>query len=305
MPQDRERRTESAGAGLLAAEPPLEIREILFPTDLSPAADRAFDHAALLSGALGARLAVLHVVEWPRARVEAFPGLAADEALRRVTRDARERLELQAGALTAPHEIQVERGGRAEDVLLARIQSARPDLVVMATHGREGLSHFFIGSVTEKVLERGGCPVLCVREPQHGRATPYRRLLVGTDLGEGSRRAFPLTRLLATAFGAQVLAVHVVPTPRVSTLSGVPEVVEAIPDEAAVRRFVAADFEGVALEVRIPAGRPWDALVDTAFEERADLIVVAAHRGDGGGQLLAGSHTERVVRHAPCPVLVL
>lgn len=305
MPQDHERHTDSAAAGLLAAEQPVEIREILFPTDLSHAADRAFDHAALISNALGARLTLLHVVEWPRARADAFPGLASEEALRRVSRDARERLDLQASELVVPPEIKVRCGGRAEEALLAQIQSARPDLVVMATHGREGLSHFFIGSVTERILEQGGCPVLCVREPQHGRAAPYRRLLVGTDLTELSRRAFPLTRLLAAAFGAQVLVVHVVSTPRVSALSGIPEVVEALPDESAVRDFAEPEFPGVDLAARVPAGRPWDALVDTAYEDRADLVVVAARRDDGGGELLAGSHTERVVRHAPCPVLVL
>lgn len=37
------------------------------------------------------------------------------------------------------------------------------DLIVMATHGRTGISHFFVGSVAERVVRESGCPVLTIR----------------------------------------------------------------------------------------------------------------------------------------------
>jgi universal stress protein A len=43
------------------------------------------------------------------------------------------------------------------------------DLIVMSTHGRTGLSHMLLGSVTEKVVARAPCPVLAI--PSHGRST--------------------------------------------------------------------------------------------------------------------------------------
>jgi nucleotide-binding universal stress UspA family protein len=41
------------------------------------------------------------------------------------------------------------------------------DLIVMGTHGRSGLVHVLLGSVTEKVVRKAPCPVLTVRHPEH------------------------------------------------------------------------------------------------------------------------------------------
>ena len=79
------------------------------------------------------------------------------------------------------------------------MRGTTPDLVVMATHGRDGLAQLFLGSVTETVMRLGRCPVLGVREPQHGVALPFRRILVPTDLSPALRRPFALGALLARA----------------------------------------------------------------------------------------------------------
>jgi universal stress protein A len=47
--------------------------------------------------------------------------------------------------------------------ILQAAADARIDLIVMATHGRKGLSHFFIGSVAEQVVREATCPVLTIR----------------------------------------------------------------------------------------------------------------------------------------------
>ena len=41
------------------------------------------------------------------------------------------------------------------------------DLIVLATHGRRGLKHFLMGSVSEKVVRTAGCPVMVLREKSH------------------------------------------------------------------------------------------------------------------------------------------
>ena len=108
----------------------------------------------------------------------------------------------------------------------------------MATHGRDGLAHLFLGSVTEMAIQHGRSPVLCVREPAHGVALPYRRILVPTDLSEASRRAFPLAAQLARAFDAEVVGVHVAGFPPGHSLAGVYEAVAAMPSAAAGFFFV-------------------------------------------------------------------
>jgi nucleotide-binding universal stress UspA family protein len=185
--------------------PPPAVREIVFASDLSPASDRAFDHARLLAEGFGAHLVLYHVLEGGLA--DAGPREA--EVNHRVERAAREHLERRAQRAGVPTDIRVERAASAWPSLTAFLLEARPDLLVMGTHGRKGVAHFILGSVAEQVLQHTRIPTLCVREPEHGVARPYRRILVPTDLSPASRRAFPMAAAFARAFGAEILALHV------------------------------------------------------------------------------------------------
>ena len=62
---------------------------------------------------------------------------------------------------------------------------------------------------------------------------------------------------------------------------------------------------GVQAEGIVISGRPWQGVVDHAKEAETDLIVVSTHGYTGLKHVLLGSVTEKIVRHAPCPVLVV
>ena len=103
-----------------------------------------------------------------------------------------------------------------------------------------------------------------------------------------------------------VLALHVAPPPALESLSGVPDFVErAIPSEQELAAFVAPVFPDLKLTARVQLGSAWDVIVEAARLERADLIVMCTHGHDSLADRLLGSHTERVIGHAPCPVLVV
>jgi nucleotide-binding universal stress UspA family protein len=279
------------------------IRKILFPSDLSAGSDRALDHARFLAEHFRARLTLYHVVEGTP-RHGASPSDPAGEPWRRAAKQACDHLDRHSNDLTIPTEVIVEQGPSAAQALVAHIRNSRPDLTVMSTHGREGLSHLLIGSVTDTVVQHGRCPVLCVREPEHGVALPYRRILVPTDLSEDSRRAFPLAALLARSFRAEVVALHVADVKAPRQLHGMSYAMEASPSEAAVGHFFDTDFRDVKVVLRVLLGSAWDHIVSTARNERVDLIVMSTHRHDSLADRIVGSHVESVVRHAPCPVLI-
>jgi len=293
----------AAGLPWNVASLPAGIRHVLFPSDLSPASDRALDHARFLALRFGARLTLYHVVEAASAHGDGPPG-PVDEAWRRAAERVQAHLDCLAGRLPTEVDIVVERAPVPHEALVAHTLKTRPDLVVMATHGREGLAHLVAGSVTEAVLQRGSRPVLCVREPEHGVALPYRRILVPTDLLPESRRAFPLAALLARAFESEVLALHVAQVAAPPSLVGVAQAVEGSPSEGAVARFFERDFRDVRVTPRVLLGCAWASIVETARAERVDLIVLSTHGHDSLSDRLLGSHAERVVRHAPCPVLM-
>ncbi len=276
------------------------LRTILCPSDLTPGSDRAFDHARVLAESLGARLTLYHAIETSQLR----PREAEDaEVLRRTIEAARAHLDREVRGLAVGHAVVVERSASTPRALLAQIRSSHPDLVVMATHGRDGLARLLLGSVTEKVLELGACPVLCVREPINGVALPYRRVLVPTDLTASSRRVFPLGALLARTFDAEVLGVHVA-TFRRSSQSGFSALLEEqVPADGVIHDFLMPDFAGLKVRARVEMGSPWERIVETARTERADVIVLST-RGETAGDHFLGSHAERIVRQAPCAVLV-
>jgi len=273
----------------------LAIREILFPTDLSPESDRAFTHARLLAERFLASLTLYHAVQVPDHRFAHWAFAHDHEIWDHAEKQARECLERRAEGLPVSPHLIVERRVSVHRGLLDLIRRVQPDLTVLATHGREGLSHLLLGSVTEKVVQHAFRPVLCVREPDHGPALPYRRILVPTDLSLASRLAFPMAALLARTFESEVVAVHV-------RSPGRPR--DEVVSEAELLRLFQADFGETPVAARVLEGAAWDRIVATAREERVDLVVMATRGHDSLADRVLGSNTERVVRHAPCPVLV-
>ena len=274
----------------------LAIREILFPTDLSPESDRAFDHARFLAERFAASLTLYHAVQIPDHRFAHWAYAHNNDIWDHAEKQAHECLKRRAEALSVSHKTIVERQVSVHRGLLELIREVRPDLTVLATHGREGLSHLLLGSVAEKIVQHAFRPVLCVREPDHGPALPCRRILVPTDLSIASRLAFPMAALFARTFESEVVAVHVRPEGRHAPAEHV--------GDAELRRVFEADFAGARVVPRLLEGKVWDRIVAIAREERVDLIVMSTRGHDSLADRIVGSNTERVVRHAPCPVLV-
>jgi nucleotide-binding universal stress UspA family protein len=278
------------------------VREVLFPTDLSPESDRAFDHARFLAESFEASLVLYHAVAVPDHRQAHWAFAHEHEVWATAERHARECLNRRADTLKVSHRVVVERRVSVPRSLIDFIHAAQPDLTVLATHGREGLAHLLLGSVAEKVVQHAFRPVLCVREPAHGMALPYRRILVPTDLSVASRLAFPMGATLARRFSSDVIALNVVPSTTLGSLAGATPAPAV--SEATLWKYFQEDFAGLPVTAQVHRGSVWDSIVRVAREERADLIVMATRGHDSLADRVMGSNTERVVRHAPCPVLV-
>jgi len=281
--------------------PTLTIHDILCLTDLSPRSRSALEHARHLAERFQAELTVYHAVE-------TFEGVYPDLTFgisQELSRGAEKAAVAVLGAAVKGADtrtsVKVEQVRSATEAVVEMVLGRRADLTVMATHGRRGLSHMVLGSVTEEVVQRAHSPVLCLR----GAApTAYRRILVPTDLSLASRLAFPMAALLARTFGAEVIGLHVAPPVTAATLSGIPERPRPVPSEAALWEFYQADFAGLPVTAQVYIGTAWDHIVRTAQVEAADLIVMATRGHDSLSDRILGSNTERTLRRAPCPVLV-
>ncbi len=281
----------------------VQLRSLLLATDLAPDSAHALAHARFLAEHFGANLALYHAVPVPDHRYAHWAFAHGHEVWLSAERHAHAELSRQAEGLGVPHEVVVERRSSALDGVLDEIRRRQPDLTVLGTHGRDRLAHLLLGSVAEEVMQRAFRSLLCVPPRATGAASPYRRILVPTDFSIASRLAFPLAALLARAFGAEVTGLHVVSSSRQSVLSGLPDDLR-LPTEDTVRTFMAEDFGDLAVFPKVRTGHVWERILNTAEALKSDLVVMATRGHDSFSDRILGSNTERVLRHAPCPVLV-
>ncbi len=143
---------------------------ILVPTDGSDFSNKAVATAARLAHTLHAKLLVLHVrspIESPH-HVEggALTHLGGEAAMREIEDEERKLLDAAldvAAAEGTAAETAFVAGYSTCDAIIRIAGEQRCDLIVMASHGRSGLSGFLIGSETQKVLTHTTIPVLVVR----------------------------------------------------------------------------------------------------------------------------------------------
>lgn len=140
----------------------------------------------------------------------------------------------------------------------------------------------------------------------------FHRILVTTDFSECSLKAFPLALGLARASDATILLAHVdeFRFPPLIEYAGVQmqEMVAANTDRALLEleRLRESELDGYkAVKRYCVRGIAADEIVALAREEQADLIVMATHGRGVVAHALLGSTAEKVVRHAPCPVLTV
>ena len=138
-----------------------------------------------------------------------------------------------------------------------------------------------------------------------------KKILIPIDFSTCSRKALQYALPFARQFGAELVLVHVVPPTYYST--DLSYTAPVFPEEevrdfsakrlaALIQAEIGDQIPGSAM-VRI--GQPAHEIVETARELKTDLIIVSTHGNTGLKHLLLGSVAENVVRHAPCPVLVV
>jgi len=307
---------ESKGSGS-SHGPAIDLQRILAPVDFSPASQHGLAFAAALAGRFHSRLHLLYVVEPPVLPEWGYAHIPLREA--KLRHAAEERLpQFPAQCGVDPRLIQsVEvRSGEADAEICETAVKQHSDLIVLASHGLGGIQHAFSGGTAEHVVRRAPCPVLTVRDcalQPKGAGIPsfnLKRIVVTTDFSEASKKALPYAIAFARKFEASLVLLYVVPAHLPAELSHIGIVLDEkrLMDEARERmpRFRQAELDPhLHVDTLVVSGGPAHEICRTAEAQAADLIVMATHGHTGLKHFLVGSVTENVVRHAPCPVLVV
>jgi universal stress protein A len=146
------------------------IERILVATDFSECSKAALRRGSVLAKALGAALDVIHVWAYRPAYAAAMVGSGPPEdAVRKLASAASEQMrsfcaEASESGVEIANQLVLDGDAGAEVVRVA--EEGGYDLIVAGTHGRKAVPRFFMGSVAERIVRNGPCPVLTVRH--HG-----------------------------------------------------------------------------------------------------------------------------------------
>jgi nucleotide-binding universal stress UspA family protein len=138
------------------------------------------------------------------------------------------------------------------------------------------------------------------------------RILAPTDFSQNSEKAVAYAIQLAQRLGAKLTLLHVVPEPSAVDYSMEGISIEEIQrwEEEAEKKMAEllaqAKLEYREIEaLQVTALHPRDQIVQAATDLSADLMVISTHGYIGWKHFLLGSDAEKIVQHAPCPVLVV
>jgi len=285
----------------------IQLENILFATDFSPAATAALPFAAKFAQQFGGKLFAVHAKTpenhalpptelWPAANV------LLEENKVELTRNMYNRFP------NVESEVLIGEGS-VWSVVEAFAKQKKADLIVVGTSGRRGIGKFILGSVAEEILRRARCPVLTVgpnlstEPPQE---TKFRKIVFATNFGEGSPLAAAYAVALAQEYGAHLILLHVVEYPKVGELVGPHELEAAALDH--LRGLVPRDAElHREPKVMVLHGSPAERILETVENEKADLVVMGLREAKGiiRATRLPAAVAHQVISHAICPVLTI
>ncbi|OVE83053.1 universal stress protein [Natronolimnobius baerhuensis] len=137
---------------------------VLVPYDGSPLADEALEFT--LERFPDAAITALYVIEIPAQHVSLLDGPELQLPVTDRARSYATMILEEAIELAAAHDREIAttlEAGKPEHRIVARVSDDAFDLIVMGSHGRDGLSRLLLGSVAEAVVRRAPVPVVVVR----------------------------------------------------------------------------------------------------------------------------------------------
>ncbi len=283
----------------------ISLKNILFATDFSQAADAAAPIAIQIARRYGAKVYGVHVNrfdDYTAAAPNAWAAMA--EAAEKETKEDAGRLNEQLQSIE--HEVVIGEGNIWE-VMSNLIEQKEIDLIVLGTRGRTGLEKVILGSVAEQILRQSPCPVLTVGphvNPWSDEYVKMREIVYATDLATSTPLAAPYAISLAQENQAHLVLLHVIENRKPGDLVDSPEGVNL---KARKLQQLVTEQAGLWCEPTyiVEQGPAAEKILDVAKRRHTDLIVLGARPAKGLATHLNIGTVHKVVSQAKCPVLTV
>lgn len=293
---------------------PMQIKQILVPTDFSENAKHALSYATELAKRCSAQLHLLHTPVIPTYLLMDLSYSPGPEAVTRILNESQDALDEQARSLESAgvDYFTVIREGTVHEVIRDYAREHDVDLVVVGTHGRSGVSKLMYGSVTERVIKTVHTPIIVI--PPDGGTMPS-SIVVAYDFSAPSKRAAEVAQAIHGVFPGPLHVVH-------SYLDVWGEYTDrgAVVGEAAEKRRQALHLgleemlqteskellssDGTDIETHLVTGDPAEGLLRVAEDVGATLICAGTTGKSGIERLLIGSVARRLLHDSKVPLLL-
>lgn len=287
----------------------MKIESILCPIDLTPKSDESLRYAIALARAYDSELVMLHcVMGQPSADL-----LASDDLVDTI-RQSIIKYSGNFGLEGLDWKTAVIAADDVGETIAHEASILRSDLIVMRSRRRPHRAAL-LGSTAETVSRNAPCPVLVMHSDERDWVTgssskiELKRVLVAYDFSDHSEIALKYGLSIAQEYQSELHLLHVLPPSSVndSEISWHPFGKEGAYHQAS-RRLQKAIPGQVHLWCNVKhvvsEGQPYREILNYATRNEIDLICIGANGSGFGMQTLFGSNVDRVLRQAPCPVLV-
>ena len=271
------------------------MKRIVVPTDFSECAMSALKIAVRIAKKMDAVICLVHTYELPIYGFTSGQLMYDGEELGKIKQEINQELH-RISEMDFIKECVVERFLLPEysvDGIVDHEILKNAELIVMGTHGTEGLGDDLIGSNTEKIIRKAHCPVLAVREGNEANFDPKNIVFASTFYGEVYDR-FPVILNFAELFGANIHLLHVNTPSDFMTTDLSDKLMDDFKEQFNLNHVTSNVYNDETIE---------DGVLNFSAKIDADLIAMETHGRTGIQHIINGSIAEDVANHTHLPVL--
>jgi nucleotide-binding universal stress UspA family protein len=303
-------------------------KRILVPLDTSKLAEAAIPYAEELAVKLGSEIILAHV----KTTADAPDNNEHRVYMSKVTTELEQRIK-KSPALPHGEKIKVmsvilgkpEVINHPAEEILDYAEKENISIILIATHGRTGVSRWALGSTANNIARVSKKPVLLIRAQADKPGNVHmEKILVPLDGSKPGESVIPYVQSLAPKLKSKVTLLNVVDMPYHiypytdgldyyggSGIIRVPFTAEETkPLEEVATKYIKnvndkLVKEGISASYQVKVGAPGDEIIKIENEAQPDLVVMSTHGHSGFGRFDNGSIADKVLHHGRTPLLLV
>ncbi len=271
------------------------MKKILVPTDFSDQASYAFEVAVSIARKSGnAEVHLYHVIEVPDypeiTDIIAYQALGSTNVLEEIDKKLAQTAECEmCDDIEVSYSVDFD---TPYEKISGKAATEQFDLIVIGSHGRQGINRILVGSTTEKVIQHAPCLVLTIKEPVSYFCPS--NIVFGSNFYGEIAKGFNALQDFASLYEATLHLLKVNTRSHFETSRYSRRLMEAFAEEQKLSNYTINIYNDDSEE---------EGILHFARDMQADLICIPTHGKTGLSHFIEGSIAESVSEHAYRPVL--